>query len=239
MNYARSCFTLGLVAGLCAGLLGGCKSPQASFYTLSPDSSLSRAGTAPGALVGANPGTRPGANASINAGTDSGMNARANADTNAGTTRPVSLVVGPVTIPDTVDRPQIVTRLGENAVTINEFARWAQPLKGDIARVIAADLAVLLNSPQISAFDGRYDPLTTWHVRLDVLAFDAVPEQAVTVDVQWVVRPPGKVRSITGRSVAREAISGSGFDPIVAAHDRALASVSRDIAAAVQGSGAP
>lgn len=238
MNYAQTCFTLGLIAAL----LGGCKSPQASFYTLSPDSSLSKAGATPGARAaadpGTNPGASPGANSSTNAGTNPRANPGANAGTNSGTTRAVSLVVGPVTIPDTVDRPQIVTRVGENAVTINEFARWAQPLKGDIARVIAADLAVLLNSQQISAFDGAYDPLTTWHVRLDVLAFDAVPEQVVTVDVQWVVRPPGKARSIMGRSVAREAISGSGFDPIVAAHDRALASVSRDIAAAVQGSGA-
>jgi hypothetical protein len=51
------------------------------------------------------------------------------------------------------------------------------------------------------------------------------------------VRPPGKTRSVVGRSVAREIVSGPDFAPIVAAHDRALASVSRDIAAAVQASG--
>lgn len=147
------------------------------------------------------------------------------------------MVIGPVTIPDTVDRPQIVTRVGDNEVAVNEFARWAQPLKGDIARVIAADLAALLNSQQISVSDGWYDPQTIWRVRLDVVRFESAPGRDVTIDVQWAVRPPGKARPVMGRTVAQEVISGSGFESIVEADDRALASVSRDIAAAVQASG--
>ncbi|MGA7816167.1 PqiC family protein [Caballeronia sp.] len=193
MRHARTCFILGLVAGL----LGGCKSPPTSFYTLSPDPSLAQLGT----------------------------------------TRPLAMVIGPVTVPDIIDRPQIVTRVGDNEVAVNEFARWAQPLKGDIARVVAADLTALLHSQQISVFEGWYDPSTTWRVRLDVAGFESVPGRDVTIDVQWAVRPPGKTRPVMGRTVAHEVISGPGFEAIVAAHDRALASVSRDIAAAVQASG--
>ncbi|CAG4893630.1 hypothetical protein R69919_03619 [Paraburkholderia gardini] len=147
------------------------------------------------------------------------------------------MVIGPVTIPDIVDRPQIVTRVDANEVEINEFARWAQSLKGGIARVIAADLGALLNSQQVSVFEGWDDPLTTWRVRLDVVNFESVPGRDVTVDVQWAVRPPGKTRPVLGHSVAHEVISGPGYEPIVAAHDRALASVSRDIAAVVLASG--
>jgi hypothetical protein len=70
------------------------------------------------------------------------------------------------------------------------------------------------------------------------VGFESVPGRDVTVDVQWALRAPGKTRPVTGRSIAHEVISGAGFESIVAAHDRALASVSRDIAAAVQASGA-
>ncbi|RKR38819.1 PqiC family protein [Paraburkholderia sp. BL17N1] len=192
MRYATTCLILALVAGW----FGGCKSPSASFYTLSPDRSLA----------------------------------------NSGTTRSIAAVIGPVTIPDLVDRPQIVTRVGDNEVEINEFARWAQPLSGDIGGVIAANLAVLLNSPQISVFDLTREPPGVWRVRIDVMRFESTPGREVTVDVLWAVRPPGNGRPVRGRSVAREAVSGPGFDALVAAHDRALASVSRDIAAAVQGS---
>ncbi|TDY21907.1 hypothetical protein B0G81_2145 [Paraburkholderia sp. BL6665CI2N2] len=192
MRYATTCLILALVTGW----FGGCKSPSASFYTLSPDRSL----------------------------------------TNSGATRSIAAVIGPITIPDLVDRPQIVTRVGDNEVEINEFARWAQPLSGDIGGVIAANLAVLLNSPQISVFDLTREPPGVWRVRIDVMRFESTPGRDVTVDVLWAVRPPGNGRPVTGRSVAREAVSGPGFDALVAAHDRALASVSRDIAAAVQGS---
>lgn len=152
----------------------------------------------------------------------------------SGAARIVSVVIGPVTVPDLVDRPQIVTRVATNEVSVDEFARWAQPLKVDIGRVIAADLGMLLNAQQVSVFDSAVDPLTAWHVRLDVMRFESVPGQDVTVDVQWAVRPPGKARPVSGRSVVREPVSGPGVEPLVAAHDRALASVSRDIAAAMQ-----
>ncbi|PRX30937.1 hypothetical protein B0G75_106380 [Paraburkholderia sp. BL18I3N2] len=192
MRYATAYLILALVTGW----FGGCKSPSASFYTLSADRSLA----------------------------------------NSGATGSIAAVIGPVTIPDLVDRPQIVTRVGDNEVEINEFARWAQPLSGDIGGVIAADLAVLLNSPQISVFDLTREPPGVWRVRIDVMRFESTPGRDVTVDVLWAVRPPGQGRPVTGRSVAREAVSGPGFEALVAAHDRALASVSRDIAAALQAS---
>ncbi|WP_246529981.1 PqiC family protein [Paraburkholderia podalyriae] len=154
--------------------------------------------------------------------------------TSTGASPPIAAVIGPVTIPDVVDRPQIVTRIGNNEVEVNEFDRWAQPLNGGIGRAIAADLGALLNSQQISVFDAVRDPSAVWHVRVDVMRFESVPGRDVTVDVLWAVRPPGNGRAVTGRSVARETVSGPGFEPIIAAHDRALASVSRDIAAAVQ-----
>ena len=54
---------------------------------------------------------------------------------------PYRIAIGIVTVPDLIDRPQIVTRTGANQVTIDEFARWAEPLQGEIPRVIAANLA--------------------------------------------------------------------------------------------------
>ena len=55
-----------------------------------------------------------------------------------------SIAVGPVTVPDLVDRPQIVVRGGPNQVHIVEQARWAEPLRSAIARVVAANLAAEL-----------------------------------------------------------------------------------------------
>jgi uncharacterized protein len=52
-------------------------------------------------------------------------------------TNPVTIAIDPVTVPELVDRSQIVTALDANRVSIDEFARWAEPLKGQIPRVLA------------------------------------------------------------------------------------------------------
>ena len=47
-----------------------------------------------------------------------------------------SVTVGPVSVPEIVDRPQFVVRVAQNQVELAEHARWAEPLKGAIPRVI-------------------------------------------------------------------------------------------------------
>src|SRR5215813_4840355 len=61
--------------------------------------------------------------------------------TAAGTQDPPIVIVGPVNIPQLVDRPQLVMRDTGFGVRILERERWATPLKESLPRVIAGDLA--------------------------------------------------------------------------------------------------
>src|SRR5690349_9986860 len=79
-----------------------------------------------------------------------------------------SVAVVSVSVPDLVDRPQIVVRPGPNQVDMSEQARWAEPLRGAIARVVTANLAAAMNgkvAPQ------RGDP--DYRVTLDVQRFES------------------------------------------------------------------
>jgi hypothetical protein len=144
-----------------------------------------------------------------------------------------SVGIGMVTVPDVVDRPQIVTRSGANQVTIDEFARWAEPLKSDIARVIAANLMRELPGALVSTYPQSANIDADVRVGIDVLRFESVPNDAATIEVLWTVKPAkGAARS--GRAVVREATGGAGYDALVAAHSRALDAVSKNIAAAVR-----
>ncbi|CAD6551590.1 hypothetical protein LMG28727_05255 [Paraburkholderia kirstenboschensis] len=147
---------------------------------------------------------------------------------------PVSVVVGPVIMPELVDRPQIVFRDGTNHVNIDEFARWAEPLKSQIPRVVVADLTRLLNNARVSTSPAVGEPPAAWRVRLDVQSFDVSPGDAATVDVLWSVWPPGKAPPVTGHTIAREPCTGAGRDAAVVAWSRALATVSVAIAAAIR-----
>jgi len=147
---------------------------------------------------------------------------------------PDNVVVVRVTVPEVVDRPQVVTRVSANEVRIDEFARWAEPLKSDIGRAIAADLAKLLASDHVTVFDTSQNAEPTWRIRVDVMRFDSEPAVAASIDAIWTIQPPGKQAVITGRSVVREPVTRDGYDALVAAHNRALAAVSRDIAAVIR-----
>lgn len=147
--------------------------------------------------------------------------------------RPV--IVGPVTVPDLVDRPQIVTRNTSNEVAFNEYARWGAPLNGGIADAIAGDLTLLLGSDRVAPASRALADPQALRVRVDIQQFESVPGDAVTIDAHWSVRRFGDENALTGRSLVREPVSGGDWNALVAAHSRALAGVSRDIAKAIQG----
>jgi uncharacterized lipoprotein YmbA len=149
---------------------------------------------------------------------------------------PYSVAIGPVGIPESLDRPQMVVRTGANQVTIAEFERWAGPLKNEIALAIAENLKPLLEGASVFTYPQGAN--ADVNVSVDVQRFETVLGEAATVEVLWQVRTAkGAPRS--GRSVVREAANGADYDAAVAAHGRALAAVSREIAAAVRAGKTP
>src|ERR687888_116152 len=75
-----------------------------------------------------------------------------------------AVAVWPVSVPEMVDRPQLVVRTTANEVVIAEQARWAEPLKSAIGRVVAANLVTELGMRLASA---RND--ADYRVTLDIL----------------------------------------------------------------------
>jgi uncharacterized lipoprotein YmbA len=144
------------------------------------------------------------------------------------------VAVGPVTIPALVDRPQIVLRTGANRVTLAEQSRWAEPLKDGIERAVAGNLAALLSGAQVATDAHGAAAAPDYRVLLDVQNFDSALGDAATLDLLWTVRAADDRVVAAGRSVIREAARGSDYDAIVAAHGRALAAASREIAAAIR-----
>lgn len=143
------------------------------------------------------------------------------------------IMVGPVSVPAAVDRPQFVVQTAPNRVDVDEFNRWAAPLNDAVAQVVAGDLVKLLGTPNVAASPmANFDP--AYRVTIDVQRFDSVPGQAALLEAVWTVRKASGAVTRSGRTVAREAVQGDGFDALAAAHSRALAKMSGDIAAAIR-----
>ena len=142
-------------------------------------------------------------------------------------------MVGPVSVPAAVDRPEFVVQVAPNRVDVDEFNRWAAPLNDGIAQAVAGDLVKLLGTPNVaSAPMANFAP--AYRVTIDVQRFDSVPGQAALIEAVWTVHKTAGGETRSGRTVAREAVQGDGFDALAAAHSRALAKMSGDIAAAIR-----
>ena len=143
-----------------------------------------------------------------------------------------SVSVGPVTVPAVVHRPQIVVRTGPNTVFIDNFDRWASPLKDDIGRVVAENLMVLLGTTRITLFPKSAADDASYRAAIDILRFDSEPGKAAILDAVWQVRSAGQGQVRQGRTTIEEPAQG-GYDTLVAAHSRALGRLSAEIAAAI------
>jgi uncharacterized lipoprotein YmbA len=144
-----------------------------------------------------------------------------------------AVMVGPVTIPAADDQPQFVVQVASNRVEVDEFNRWAAPLGDSIARAVAGDLAVLLGTPEVATAPlANFDP--AYAVTIDLQRFESTRSQGTLLEAVWAVRQTAGGQTRAGRTVAREAVTGDGFDALAAAHSRALAQLSAEIAAAIR-----
>jgi uncharacterized lipoprotein YmbA len=124
-------------------------------------------------------------------------------------------------------------QVASNRVAVDEFNRWAGPLNENIARAVAGDLATLLGTPRVTAVPlPNFDP--AYRVTLDIQQFESVPGKSAQIEAIWVVHKPAGGVTLSGRTVATEPVPDDSFEALAAAHSRALAKVSNDIAAAIR-----
>jgi uncharacterized lipoprotein YmbA len=142
------------------------------------------------------------------------------------------IAVGPVTVPSIVDRPEFVVSTGPNEVRLDDFNRWAAPVQDGLSRAISENLVAILGTPRVVRFPQTLAEEPDYRVAVEVRTFDSTPGTSATLDAVWTVRRMKDGKTQTGRTSAREAIAESGYDALAAAHSRAAARLSQDIARA-------
>ncbi|HEX4510816.1 MAG TPA: ABC-type transport auxiliary lipoprotein family protein [Burkholderiaceae bacterium] len=191
---------------------------------------------------------------------DSFHTLRGPAGTRSEETRPTASVlgIGPVTVPQALERPGWLVREGPTAMRVYEHQLWTQDLDVEIAQALADDLDAgpgaaarpwadpappgALLSPSIA-------PAGALRVRVQVLRFDSrlAPEAGVSDAVRWTLEcgaTDGSGWQVLGGAVrtadvpatlgpATDAEAGVRFDGLAAAHAQAIARVAADIAEAL------
>ena len=174
----------------------------------------------------------------------------------------VRLMIGPVSLPDAVDKAHLVVNTTNNEIEVLKYDRWGGSLKADVGRVIAANLARELDISNIWNFSQNTQTNFDYQILIDVQNLQSKLGESVFVDVLWTIKPAASKNSelvktsdrkstgvktrggnpetsfvpkvLMGRSTVTEPVTQPGLDALVAAQSRAFAKVSAEIAASIR-----
>jgi uncharacterized protein len=152
-----------------------------------------------------------------------------------GEQKSVSVLIGPITLPAYLDRIQMVTMAGKHELVLDEFNRWAEPLKDSFYRVLLENLSSLLNTSDIYAYDRDGSTIADYQVVIDVTYFHGAPGGDVWLTAFWRIFDVDGKPLINRKSVFRAAAPETDKTAgMVEAQNETLTEFSREIAKTIQ-----
>ena len=139
--------------------------------------------------------------------------------------------VGPMEIPKSIDRPQLVTRTGPNTLSVDEFHRWAGSLHEDFLRALSTNLSILLQTAQVTAYpwEDYFQPV--YRIFLDVHRFDGNPGDSIVLDVTCSITDrEGRRALYVHKSRIEESVPQTDFGALVSAKNKVIAKLSSELA---------
>ena len=149
------------------------------------------------------------------------------------------IAIGPVNIPDYLDRPQIVTRGGGNEIHIAEFERWAGPLRSAMPRFLAQRIAARTPPDRFTVIPWKpvasFQIPVSYRIVVVVHEFEGEPGGKVTLTALWTLFHEKDSSALFVRETSyTEQSGGEGYEALVAAMSRALDRLADDMARALK-----
>jgi uncharacterized lipoprotein YmbA len=147
-------------------------------------------------------------------------------------TREVWQLVGAVTLPGHLDRDALLVPVAGSAARLQprEAARWAEPLRDALPRLLKSDLARALGTPLWTApLPAGVQP--TRLLRLELLAFDLQPGlRGLQVQARYSLAGTG-LAPRAGEIAFVQAVAADDTEALVLAHRAAIATLAQRLAA--------
>ena len=111
---------------------------------------------------------------------------------------------------------------------------WAEPLKESILRVIGVNLSNMLNTNRVFRIPlrDRAIPLA-YRVTVAIARFDGTLEGDARLTARWTLFRGDDQPLLTRVTIVSEPADGSDYDHLIAALNRSLQALSREIADAI------
>ncbi len=149
------------------------------------------------------------------------LSARVPAAAPIGRAEPLSVVVGPVTLPAYLDRNEVAVRVSPSELTYALAERWAEPLVQNVTRVLVEDLGNALASDRVASVTTT--PSVTPDFWIEVVFVRLEPNAAgnAQLTARWAVRDTARkilrIRQSQHAGRAAAATTEGGVDAMSAA----------------------
>ena len=145
-----------------------------------------------------------------------------------------TLGVGPVAVPEYLARENLVHNRDGNTLRVSDSDYWAEPLAHGMARVMALNLAALLDTQGVRLYPWHSGRAPDYGFRMTVLSMDADATQASLV-AEWLLYRPAD-NSVVARRMEqlRQPLQDNAAAAIAAAYSELLLQLSRTVAADIR-----
>lgn len=142
--------------------------------------------------------------------------------------------VGPVKIPEYLNRPQIVTQDSNGMLAFAQLDRWGESLDVALERLINEDLIVMFPAATIELFPWNVNVFVRYQVIVNVIQLESELDKDMRFIAQWsVIDLRDKKTLLTKRSQFRQPIQPHTYSGLANALSSACASLSSEIAGAL------
>lgn len=149
----------------------------------------------------------------------------------AGVEQDVAVGLGPVELPEYLDRPQIVTRTDQNELQLAEFDKWAEPLKDNVSQVLAENLRILLPSNKVVVYPWKRATSINYQAVVKITRFDHTVDGESVLSARWsILSGDGANTLATQESRYAQRPKEASYRATVAAMNQTLERFSQDVA---------
>lgn len=146
------------------------------------------------------------------------------------------LIIGPVLLPDYLDRRGLAMQIGANQVQTANHHFWAEPLEEAISKVLVRDIANNVSSVTVDRDAGRWTDGGDCRLRIEFDKFHATDRSRVVSSGRfWVASSDSEVKHEFDLT---EMISADGYSHSVTALRKSLSTLATQISGTIDSSSA-
>ena len=147
----------------------------------------------------------------------------------AADTFPTRVGVGPVSLPQLLKRPHLVTRSEDFRVLHAEFDRWSGDLQEEVGQVLADNLAGQFGADNVVLFHLGKLVTPEWQLIVEIVRREGELGRAAYLEARWSLTNERKKVALSGAAQYREKLADSSYTALVAAQNLLLQNFSREI----------